>query len=309
MSRHQKISGPFDPSVDYAFLSRNGSSAVFEGGEKFWSLPDEELEKLGHGWLVSEFTCREDWANWEMHPEGDELVYLLEGHVELLVEEPDGIRQLCMRGRGFAIIPRGAWHTARVHAPSRLLHVTMGAGTRHRPVATTPGSRGFELAQLNVGIIRGAMDSPVMADFVASLDRIHAEADASPGFVWRLTGDAGDAAVRRYLGAEHIVANLSVWHDRESLRRYVYESAHLAMLQRRREWFERLGDAFQVLWWVPKGHRPDVDEALGRLDLLRSKGPVAEAFTFRHPFPAPDEGRPAVPGGSVASSGSSPATA
>jgi hypothetical protein len=62
-----------------------------------------------------------------------------------------------------------------------------------------------------------------------------------------------------------------------------------------------MSDAFQVLWWVPKGHRPDVEEALARLDLLRGKGPGAEAFTFRDPHPAPDDGTPAVPGGSVTS--------
>jgi mannose-6-phosphate isomerase-like protein (cupin superfamily) len=299
MSWHQKTSGPFDPSSDYAYLSRNGSSAVFEGGQKFWSLPPEEFEKLGHGWLVSEFTCTEDWPNWEMHPEADELVYLLEGDIGFLIEEKERIRTVRVQGRGLVIIPRGVWHTARVHAPSRLLHVTMGTGTRHRPVDVASGTRGFELAQFNLGIIKGPMDSPVMADFAASLDRIHAEADASPGFVWRLVGDAGDPAVRRYLGAESIVANLSVWEDLDPLRRYVYESGHLGMLQRRREWFERLREAFQALWWVPEGHRPDVTEALARLDMLRSKGPCAEAFTFRDPYPAPDEGRPAVPGGSV----------
>jgi hypothetical protein len=29
----------------------------------------------------------------------------------------------------------------------------------------------YELAQLNIGIIKGAMDSPVMADFAAGLQR------------------------------------------------------------------------------------------------------------------------------------------
>jgi len=274
---------------------------VFEGGERFWSLPPEELEKLGHGWLISEFSCSEDWPNWEMHPEADELVFVLEGDVELLIEEPAGIRKVRVHDRRLVIVPRGAWHTARVHAPSRLLHVTMGAGTRHRPVAAARGARAFELAQFNLGLIKGPLDSPVMADFAANLDRIHAEADRSPGFVWRLTGDAGEGAVRRFLGAEHVIANLSVWQDLEPLRRYVYGSGHLEMLQRRREWFERMSDAFQVLWWVPKGHRPDVEEALARLDLLRGKGPGAEAFTFRDPHPAPDDGTPAVPGGSVTS--------
>ena len=299
VSRHQKIPRPIDPGAEYVYLSRNGSSAVFEGGAKFWSLPSEQHEKLGRGWLVSEFACIADWPNWEMHPTADELVYLLEGDVEILLEEPAGARPVRLQGRGLVVVPRGTWHTARVHAPSRLLHVTMGAGTRHRPVTAARDTRGFELAQFNLGIIKGPLDTPVMADFAASLDRIHAEADASPGFVWRLAGDAGDAAVRRYLGAEHIVANLSVWQDLEQLRHYVYESGHLEMLKRRREWFEALRDAFQVLWWVPKGHRPDVEEALARLELLRRNGPSAEAFNFCDPFPAPDDGRAAVPGGSV----------
>ena len=300
-SSHPKSLHPIDPRVDYVYLSRNGSSAVFEGGERFWALPSGELEKLGHGWLVSEFSCEEDWPNWELHPAADELVYVLEGDVEFLIEEPAGVRAVHVEDRGLVIVPRGAWHTARVHAPSRLLHVTMGAGTRHRPLATVHGTRAFELAQFNLGIIKGPIDSAVMADFVTSLARINAEADASPGFVWRLTGDAGDDAVRRYLGAEHVIANLSVWQDLEPLRRYVYESGHLGMLQRRREWFERLGEAFQVLWWVPKGHHPDVEEALARLELLRRNGPGDEAFTFRDPYPAPDDGRPATPGGSVTS--------
>jgi len=44
----------------------------------------------------------------------------------------------------------------------------------------------YELAQLNIGIIKGPMDSPIMAEFAANLDRINAVADSSPGFLWRL---------------------------------------------------------------------------------------------------------------------------
>jgi len=41
---------------------------------------------------------------------------------------------ITLRGRGACIVPRGQWHRAVVHEPSELLHVTRGAGTRHRPV-------------------------------------------------------------------------------------------------------------------------------------------------------------------------------
>ena len=68
-----------------------------------------------------------------MHPNGDEFVYLLSGSVELLLEGAAGVKSLSMPGTGAVIVPRGVWHTAKVHAPSRMLHVTLGAGTETRP--------------------------------------------------------------------------------------------------------------------------------------------------------------------------------
>jgi hypothetical protein len=146
----------------------------------------------------------------------------------------------------------------------------------------------FEVAQLNIGIIKGPMDSPLMADFAAGLTRINALADRSPGFVWRLQTEAGDATAIRPFDDDNLLVNMSVWRDVESLNQYVYGSAHVDLMRRRREWFERMPKAFLVLWWVPKGHRPSIAEAIARLELLRAKGPTAEAFTFRQAFPSPD---------------------
>jgi hypothetical protein len=146
----------------------------------------------------------------------------------------------------------------------------------------------YELAQLNIGIIRGPMDSPVMAEFAADLARINEVAEASPGFVWRLQTEAGDATAIRAFDDENMLVNMSVWADLDSLRKYVYRSAHVEVLRRRREWFEEMREAFLVLWWVPRGHRPGLAEAIARLEQLRMRGPGPEAFTFRHPFPPPD---------------------
>jgi heme-degrading monooxygenase HmoA len=97
----------------------------------------------------------------------------------------------------------------------------------------------FHLAQVNVARARGEMTDPVMAEFVARLPEINALADQSPGFVWRLQTEDGDAtAVRPYEDAR-ILINLSVWTDLRALRAYVYGSAHAAVMRRRREWFER----------------------------------------------------------------------
>jgi hypothetical protein len=146
----------------------------------------------------------------------------------------------------------------------------------------------YELAQMNVGIIRGAMDSPVMAEFALNLERINALADASPGFVWRLQTEDGDATSLRPFPQENLIVNMSVWRDAESLRRYVYASAHVEIMRRRREWFERMPQAYLVLWWVPRGHRPSVDEGAARLEALRAHGPHADAFSFAQVFPPPD---------------------
>jgi hypothetical protein len=145
----------------------------------------------------------------------------------------------------------------------------------------------YELAQLNIGIIKAPMDSPVMAGFASNLDRINALAEATPGFIWRLQTDEGDATSIRPFDNESMLVNMSIWRDVESLNQYVYNSAHVEMMRKRREWFERMSDALLVLWWVPSGHRPNVTEAIARLELLRTKGPTPEAFTFRNPFPPP----------------------
>ena len=145
----------------------------------------------------------------------------------------------------------------------------------------------YELAQLNVAHMKEPLESPSMADFVANLDRINALAESSPGFVWRLKTDDGNATALRPLGEETLI-NVSVWKDVEALNKYVYQSAHVEIMRRRKEWFERMREAYVVLWWIPRGHRPTVTEAIAKLDLLRAKGPTQDAFTFRSAFPPPD---------------------
>ena len=123
-----------DPQDRYVRLDADGSAEPLPGGDAFWSLPPAEADQIGNGWLVSEYQFSADWPTWEMHPNGDEFVYLLSGSVELLLEHDDGVRVVAITERGAVIVPRGIWHTARVHAPSRMLHVTRGAGTETRPV-------------------------------------------------------------------------------------------------------------------------------------------------------------------------------
>jgi len=142
------------------------------------------------------------------------------------------------------------------------------------------------LAQMNVAFLAAPLDSPQLAAFVSALDRINALAERSPGFVWRLQDDAGDATALRPLG-DNTLINMSVWKDVDSVRRYAYESEHVDFLRRRREWFIRSDAAQLVLWWLPAGHEPGVQEGIDRLRLLQAQGPTPAAFNFGALFPAP----------------------
>jgi hypothetical protein len=153
----------------------------------------------------------------------------------------------------------------------------------------------YQLAQVNIGRARGEMTDPVMAEFVARLPEINALADQSPGFVWRLQTEDGDATAVRPYDDLSILINMSVWKDLSALRAYVYRSAHAAVMRRRREWFERFERISVALWWVPAGHRPSVTEAVERLAHLEANAPTPFAFTFGEPFgpdgqPVPREG-------------------
>jgi hypothetical protein len=122
------------PQDTYLQLRADGTATPLAGGEKFWSLPIADIEALGRDWLVSEYVFSADWPTWEMHPNADEFVYLLAGSVDLLLETTAGPQCVPLRGCAAVLVPRGIWHTAKVHAPSRLLHITLGAGTQTRPV-------------------------------------------------------------------------------------------------------------------------------------------------------------------------------
>jgi hypothetical protein len=147
---------------------------------------------------------------------------------------------------------------------------------------------GWHLAQVNIGVIAAPVDSPQLAEFVARLESVNAIADGSPGFVWRLQTEDGDATAIRAFDDDRILVNMSVWGSIEELGEFVYRSDHLAVLRRRREWFEPMTTSYLALWWIPAGTIPTVDEAKRRLELLDRLGPTPEAFTFKVPFGPPD---------------------
>ena len=140
----------------------------------------------------------------------------------------------------------------------------------------------FHLAQLNVARMLAPLDDPLLADFAGALERINALAEASPGFIWRQRGTV------EYPDDPMTLVNYSVWESVEALKAYTYRSEHVEIFRRRAEWFERPREAHMVLWWIPAGHEPTLDEAVARLRHLREQGPGPLAWTFAAPFAEPD---------------------
>ena len=148
----------------------------------------------------------------------------------------------------------------------------------------------WHLAQVNIGRLRAPVDDPLIAEFVAGLDRINALADGAPGFVWRLQTEDGNATAIRPADDDELLAiNLSVWESVEALADYVYRSDHVAFMRRRREWFERFATSYLALWWIPAGTIPTVPDAMARIARLDREGPTSAAFTFKHRFAPPGD--------------------
>ena len=147
----------------------------------------------------------------------------------------------------------------------------------------------FHLAQMNIARMRAPLEDPIMAEFVAQLEHVNSLAENSPGFVWRLQTEEGDATSLRVFDDEMILVNMSVWESIDSLRSFVYSGDHVKVLRQRAEWFEAMPEASLVMWWINAGDLPTVEEGTARLQHLREHGPTNHAFSFRQPFGPPGE--------------------
>jgi len=146
----------------------------------------------------------------------------------------------------------------------------------------------WQLAQFNIARLVAPFGDSRVQEFFDALDAVNSLAEASPGFVWRLKDEAGNATDIQATVDPRMIINMSVWQDADTLFEFVYKSAHTPVMARRREWFDRSASSYQVLWWVAHGHEPSVDEGFARLWHLDHFGPTPHAFTFKARFPRPD---------------------
>ncbi|MCC5954944.1 MAG: DUF3291 domain-containing protein [Natronohydrobacter sp.] len=137
------------------------------------------------------------------------------------------------------------------------------------------------LAQLNIGRLVAPTDDARVAEFMAALDLVNGIGKRCPGFVWMMEGSGepgrGNTGVC-IAGDPQFVSNLTVWTDVASLEAFVWNTVHRQFYARRAEWFQALSDQHFVMWWVPAGHRPTLDEGLARLEHMKTHGASEHAF-------------------------------
>ena len=140
---------------------------------------------------------------------------------------------------------------------------------------------GRHLAELNIGRLLADTDDPRVAEFMNALDRVNGLGKRMPGFVWMMEG-SGEPGMgntdAKIADDPRFISNLTVWEDVEALENFVWNTVHRQFYDRRQEWFEVLGDQHFVMWWVPAGHRPTLEEALERLEHRKANGDSDHAF-------------------------------
>jgi mannose-6-phosphate isomerase-like protein (cupin superfamily) len=136
------IPGRIDLSTTYVFLEDGGSAPSFDGGEPFWrdlmsgapASSGAALVANGAGWLTAVYAVGRSTSHWERHPLGDELLLLLSGAIDVVLETREGERIMELKEGAACVVPRGTWHKQIVRVPGRELAITYGRGTQHRPL-------------------------------------------------------------------------------------------------------------------------------------------------------------------------------
>ena len=133
------------------------------------------------------------------------------------------------------------------------------------------------LAQLNIATLRHPIDDPRIADFVDALPLVNGAGEQTPGYVWRLQSDTGDATDIRVFEDPLVIVNLTVWESLEALKAFAYRGIHRDFFKRRAEWFVP-GASRTALWWLPATTLPTTDDAKRRLDFIDAFGLSPYAF-------------------------------
>lgn len=127
------MTAAFTLDSTYIHLRPDGSAASMSGGAAFWAGIAGRRD-LDAGRLMGSTRQSADWNHWERHPAGDEILVLLSGEMEVVLDTASGEQRTKLGPGQSFIVPRGVWHRGIVIRAGELMFITPGAGTEHRPV-------------------------------------------------------------------------------------------------------------------------------------------------------------------------------
>ena len=124
--------GPYHFNSTRIIMSPSGDATAKAITPRFYEELGEFGTFAGHV-LISRHDFDEPWPTWEVHPHGDEFVYLLSGDVDFVLRTAEGDRTIRVDEPGsYVMVPKGTWHTARPNAPTTMLFVTPGQDTQNK---------------------------------------------------------------------------------------------------------------------------------------------------------------------------------
>ena len=144
------------------------------------------------------------------------------------------------------------------------------------------------LAQINISHMKAPLDAPMMKEFTDFLNPVNKLGEESPGFVWRLKDETSGAS-SSYMQTpfdDAFIVNMTVWEDIASLSNFVFGTVHSYFLKNRSKWFEKAKQIQVVMWWIPVGHIPTLEEAKEKMDYIQLHGPTPAAFNYKKLFDA-----------------------
>lgn len=108
-------------------ISRDGSASVLA-----MTRPPPRID--GHSFGVAVTSQAPPHAG-ERHLDGDEVLLLIAGRAELLLERGDATERIALEPMRACIVPRGLWHRVLPHGEITLLYLTPGPNNERRALA------------------------------------------------------------------------------------------------------------------------------------------------------------------------------
>jgi mannose-6-phosphate isomerase-like protein (cupin superfamily) len=116
----------------YVNLRPDDSATTLKIGPRFWAGLHKRTD-LDSGRLVGVTRQNADWPIWERHPAGEEILVMLSGEMDIVLETKRGHRRMRLKAGESLVVPRGVWHRGLARKSGKLMFITPGAGTEHRP--------------------------------------------------------------------------------------------------------------------------------------------------------------------------------